>query len=267
MSLAQIDPTTRRVPPLGGFSWEFLGIEIKRTFRNTGLIAFTLIFPIGMTLGLALPQRGTAATGLPLDQGGVSAAVPVMISMALYGAMTASTMIGVSVATERSQGWSRQLRLTPLSPLVYILMKTIAGLAMGGVGVLATIVVGTVAGIHAPLGDLVLGGLAAWLSSLMLTALGLAVGYAFPAQNAMRYLGPLLPVLAGLGGMFVPVSVFPPLVQLVAQLSPLWGITAMAQQLSVGMVPDPWTAVSFVVWFAIFAGLAVLMFRRDTRRV
>ena len=39
-----------------------------------------------------------------------------MISMAVYGAMLATTSGGAMVSIERALGWSRQLRLTPAAP-------------------------------------------------------------------------------------------------------------------------------------------------------
>ncbi|WP_416444552.1 ABC transporter permease [Leucobacter sp. HNU] len=264
---ARIDTANRTTPPFGGFNLRFLGMELKRSFRNTGTLIFTLAFPIGMLFAIALPNKNTAVTDVPVSQGGISAAVPIMISMAVYGAMVASTMIGVSVATERSQGWSRQLRLTPLNPGVYIGVKILTGLAIGAVGVAATLIAGTVLGIHAPLGNLLLAGFIAWISSLMLTALGLAVGYAFPAQNAMRYLGPILPVLSFMGGLFVPLQILPQALQIAAKFTPLWGIADMSQSASIGVAPDPWSYVNFVVWLALFSGAAIMMLRRDTARV
>ncbi|WP_295012653.1 ABC transporter permease [uncultured Microbacterium sp.] len=265
--LDRIDPTTRRVPPLGGFSLTFLAVELKRLFRNSSVVVFTLIFPIAMLFMIGLPNKNTPISSTPIAQGGLSAAVPIMISMAVYGAMVASTMTGVSVASERAQGWSRQLRLTPLNPVVYILVKVVCGMVLGGIAVLVTLVVGAVMGITAPMGNLMAAGLLAWLSSLMLTSLGLAVGYAFPAQNAMRYLGPILPILSFMGGLFVPLTLMPDALQTAAKFTPLWGIANLSQSAVIGVAPDGWSVLNLVVWFLVFTGLAVMMFRRDTKRV
>ena len=48
MSTSAIDPTTRRVPPLGGFNLTVLGIELKRMLRNRRTIVFTLVFPAAL---------------------------------------------------------------------------------------------------------------------------------------------------------------------------------------------------------------------------
>lgn len=265
--LDAIDPSSRRAPALGGFSGTFLSVELKRLFRNSSVVVFTLIFPIGMLFLVALPNRGSSISDVPVSAGGISAAVPIMISMAVYGAMVASTMTGVSVASERAQGWSRQLRLTPLNPVVYILVKILCGLVLGGLAVVVTIAVGAAMGITAPLGNLIGAGVLAWLSSLMMTSLGLAVGYAFPAQNAMRYLGPILPVLSFMGGLFFPLYLMPEGVQIAAKFTPVWGIANLSQSAVVGVAPDVWAAPNLFVWFVLFTAFAVLMFRRDTRRV
>ncbi|WP_040167816.1 ABC transporter permease [Microbacterium gorillae] len=266
MSVA-IDTTTRNAPRWGGFSGRFLGIELKRTFRNSSVIIFTLIFPIVMLFLVALPNKNFSTSSTPVAQGGISAAVPIMISMAVYGAMMASTMTGVSVASERAQGWSRQLRLTPLNPVVYILVKVFCGLVLGAIAVIVTLIIGAAIGIKAPIGNLIGAGLLAWITSISMTSLGLAIGYAFPAQNAMRYLGPILPILSFLGGLFFPLYLLPQAVQDAAKFTPVWGIANLAQSAIVGAAPDVWAVPNLLAWFAIFTGLAILMFRRDTKRV
>lgn len=259
----RITTESRRAPRWGGFSWTFFGIELKRLFKNYSVIIFTVIFPIAMLVLVGVPMKGEPSDANPA----VSAAVPFMISMAVYAALVGSTMTGVTVAGERGQGWSRQLRLTPLNPTAYIIIKVATGAVLAALAVAVTVIVGVLLGITAPAGDLLLGAFVAWLTSLSMTSLGLAVGYAFPAQNAMRYMGPLLPVLAFMGGLFVPLGLLPDLLQLAAKLTPLWGIADLSQSAVTAVPADVWAWPNVIVWTVIFTGLAVLFFRRDTRRV
>ena len=61
-----------------------------------------------------------------------------MVSMALYGgALIAASGRRPMVAVERALGWSRQLRLTPLHPAAYILVKAFVALVMGAVAIVA----------------------------------------------------------------------------------------------------------------------------------
>ena len=68
----------------------------------------------------------------------------VLVSLALYGAILSTTYTGAAVSIERAQGWSRQLRLTPLSPAAYIGMKVATALVLGFVSIAVVNVVGIV---------------------------------------------------------------------------------------------------------------------------
>ncbi len=135
-----IDPTTRRVPPMGGFNLTLLSIELRRMLRNRRTIIFALVFPAVMFLVFGSGNQGAEKVG----DGNVSAYV--MVSMALYGGALIAAATGAGVAVERALGWSRQLRLTPLHPTVYILIKAFVALVMGAVAIAAVNVVGLIKG-------------------------------------------------------------------------------------------------------------------------
>ena len=132
MSTASIDRVTldRRVPPLGGFNLTYLGIEIKRRLRNRRTLFFTVAFPVVMFVLIGLPLRDEALTDVPLAPGGVSVAAYILVSMAMYGAMMSATQTGAAVAVERSQGGAGSCA-HPLNPFVNIVIKMIAGMALG----------------------------------------------------------------------------------------------------------------------------------------
>ena len=68
-----------------------------------------------------------------------------MISMAVYGAMLGTTATGAMVSVERAQGWSRQLRLTPLKPVAYIVIKVLTATLVGLASIAAVYLVGGIA--------------------------------------------------------------------------------------------------------------------------
>ena len=140
MSIDAIDPSTRRVPPLGGFNLTVLRIELARTLRNRRTIVFTLIFPAALFLAIG------SSAGWQQRAGHGNVAAYIMVSMALYGAALTAAAGGAMVATERALGWSRQLRLTPLNPAVYIAMKTLIALVLGAVAISVVNVVGVIQG-------------------------------------------------------------------------------------------------------------------------
>jgi ABC-2 type transport system permease protein len=202
-----------------------------------------------------------------VSQGGISVAAYILISMAVYGAMVASTSAGGAVAVERASGWSRQLRLTPLNPVAYIAIKVVSALVLGLIAVVATFAAGLATGIRMPVMAWIAAGLVAWLGSLVFTALGLFIGYLVPSENVMQFLGPILAVLALFGGLFTPLNQFPDVIQTIAKFTPVYGLGEIARAPLTGAGFDAWAVVNIVAWLVIFSAGAALAFRRDTKRV
>ena len=115
--------TTDRTPRTGLLNGPFLAIELRRLLRNRRTVIFTLIMPPAFFLIF-----GTADMYESQSVGNSNVTAFIMVSMALYGAMIAATGGGASVSVERSQGWTRQLRLTPLNPVAYVAVKVVVAI-------------------------------------------------------------------------------------------------------------------------------------------
>ena len=258
----------RRVPPLGGFTLTYLRIELARKLRNRRTLLFTLIFPVMMFFIVGYPMRDVPLTDTAIADGGPSVAAFIMVSMAMYGAMMSATQTGASVAVERAQGWSRQLRLTPLNPLVNVLIKMIAGMLLGLVAVAATYLVGAISGIQLSAAQWISTGLVGWLlASAVFTTLGLMVGYLVPGENAAQVTSLAIVLLAFIGGLFYPVSSMPDFMQTIATFTPVYGISELARAPLTGAGFDLAALANALVWFAVFLVGTVVFFRRDTKRV
>ncbi|MEV4759641.1 ABC transporter permease [Micromonospora sp. NPDC049559] len=259
-------PTTgrtapRRRPPLGGFTLTALALEIRRVLRNRRTLVFILIMPAVFFLLFGLPNKGQSLGG------GASATAYIMISLAVYGAMVATTSGGGMVAVERALGWSRQLRLTPLRPPAYVATKVLTAMTLGLVSVLVEFAVGALGGVRMPPHVWLLSGLAAWIGSLVFAAFGLFVGYLVPAENVMQFLGPILAILALFGGLFVPLEVLPDVMQQIAKFTPVYGVGAIARSPLTGSGFTLGAVANVVLWTAAFGAAAARLFRRDTQRV
>ncbi|MFF5171806.1 ABC transporter permease [Micromonospora sp. NPDC000089] len=251
----------RRLPALGGFSPAVLAIEIRRVLRNRRTLLFTLIMPAVFFLLFGLPQRGQN-----LDNGRPVTAW-IMISLAVYAAMVATTSAGAAVATERALGWSRQLRLTPLRPAAYVATKVVTAMVLGLAAVLVEFAVGAAAGVRVPAYVWLLAGLAAWLGSLVFAAFGLFVGYLAPAENVMQFMGPILAILAMFGGLFVPLELLPHAFQTIAHFTPVYGVGELARSPLTGNGVSNTAVANVIGWTAVFGFGAARLFRRDTTRV
>jgi ABC-2 type transport system permease protein len=250
----------RRVPPLGGFSPTFLRLEIRRLLRNRRTVVFTLVMP-----PVFFWAFGTGHTGEDAGRGNVTAYI--MISLAVYGAMIATTGGGAMVGLERAVGWSRQLRLTPLNPVAYVVVKVLTAMTLGALSVAITFAVGALGGARTEAWVWVASALIAWVGALVFAAFGLFMGYLLPSENVMQILGPVLALLAFFGGLFVPLSVLGETFRDIAQYTPAYGVGVLARAPLTGDPVSVSAIVNVVVWTAVFAAGAVWRFRRDTARV
>ncbi|MGZ4455210.1 MAG: ABC transporter permease, partial [Nocardioides sp.] len=224
MTTRTIDTAARRVPPLGGLNPTVLRIELLRTLRNRRTIFFTLLFPAAMFFVIAGNDRTWDS---PVGRGNEAAYI--LLSMALYGAALTAAAGGSMVALERTLGWSRQLRLTPLHPVAYILMKATVALMMGALAIVAVNVGGLLQGKAAMPTSVWLGaGVVTLFCTLTFAALGVFVGYVVPGENAMQILGPGLALLSFLGGVFWPLSEGS-LLWHVAVFTPMFGVAEVAR--------------------------------------
>jgi ABC-2 type transport system permease protein len=262
MTTHTIDPSARRVPPFGGFNLTVLAIELRRMLRNRRTVIITLLLPALLYLMI-----GTNSSYSDQSDGSGNVSAYILISMAAYGAVLASTSGGAMVATERALGWSRQLRLTPLAPVAYILVKSIVALALGALSVAAVNIVGALnAKASMPTHVWVTSAIIAWAGSVVFGAFGLFMGYLLPGENVMQVIGPLLAGLAALGGLWFPIDSGSTMGHISA-LTPIYGLAQLARWPLYGGAPHAVWVINLVVWLAIFVGGAAWRMSRDTARV
>jgi len=243
-----------------GLSATYLRLELRRFFRNRRTLIFSLVMPPAFFLIF-----GTASDYTTQKAGNGNVTAWILVSMALYGALLTATSGGASVSVERAQGWTRQLRLTPLRPWAYVVTKVTATMALGAVSVLITVGVGLALGkAHMPFYAWILAPLIAWAGSLVFAAFGLFMGYLLPSENVMQILGPVLALLSFAGGLFFPLG--DGWFADVAKLMPTYGLAELTRApLGDGF---SWLAVlNVVVWAVVFSLGAAWRFRKDTARV
>jgi ABC-2 type transport system permease protein len=260
MTTATLAPRT--LPKFGGFTLGMIRLELRRMLRNRRTVIFTLVMPAVFFL-----LFGTNSASRTQSAGAGNVTGYIMVSMAVYGAMLATTSGGAMVSIERAAGWSRQLRLTPLRPLAYIAVKLVLAMIIGLVSVCVSFAVGAVSGAQLPAHAWILCGLLAWVCALVFAAFGLFMGYLLPSENVMQILGPVLAVLSFAGGLFVPLDALGHTFATIAKFTPVYGVGELARS---PLVHDGnlWLAtLNVVVWTTLFAAGAMWRFRRDTARV
>ena len=116
--LATRRAATSALPALAPFL-AYLRLEVRRSLRNRRYLVFTVVFPVMLYILYTAVLPATASG--PID--GLPWNVYFLVSMAAYGAMGAAMSQANPIATERRQGWARQLRVTPLPSLAYVAAK------------------------------------------------------------------------------------------------------------------------------------------------
>jgi ABC-2 type transport system permease protein len=238
------------------FSPTYLAVDLRRIFRNRRTVIFLVIMPVLFFIMFGGPYRDTNPVAFAY----------VMVSMAVYGAMIATTSVGASVSLERSLGWTRQLRLTPLRPVGYVLVKLFGALLVGLIPVVIVLGTGAILGADLSTAVWLQCGLAAWSCSMVFAAFGLCMAYLIPAENAMQLLGPLLALLSFFGGLFVPLSQMPAVMRDIAPYMPTYAVGQIARS---PITHSGLTATHvglLVAWIVIFGLGTAVLFRRDTAR-
>jgi ABC-2 type transport system permease protein len=253
----------RQPPPLGGFSPAIVRLEVRRLLRNRRTMILALILPVLFFWGLGLNNSYVHERA---GHGNVSAVE--MISIALYGAVSATATCGAMVSIERTAGWSRQLRVTPLSPTAYVVIKMLTSLVLSAGAIAAVYLVGAVTNKASMPTDLwVITGVCVWIGSLLFAAFGLFTGYLLPSENVTQVIALVLTLCSFAGGLFIPLSDFSPGLQSFAKFTPLYGLSQLVHYpLAGGTLAWGWV-LNLVVWLAIFVAGAAWRLRRDTARV
>lgn len=229
---------------------------------------------VGMFFIVALPAFLFFVFGMGDDEaiGSANVAMYVMVSMAAYGAVTATTSVAGAAATEQTMGWGRQIALTPLRPLAFVGVKTAVAMVVAAVPIALIYAIGAATGSRGNAVDWLASAAIAWAGSALFAIYGLAVCLLFKGPNAAGIASGLIVILSFLGNVFTPMS---GLILTIGKLTPLYGYAGLARYpLSEGYLPmdaghDPvWLMLANVVaWTVIFAGLAVWGLRRGRERV
>jgi ABC-2 type transport system permease protein len=239
----------------------YVRYELLRTFRNRRFVILSLGFPLVLYFLIAAPNRNTHDIG----GSGIAAPLYFMVSIAAFGCMNAVISAGARIAQERSVGWTRQLRLTPLSTRTYFRTKVLTGYAMATCTLLLLYIAGGTLGVHLSvvhwlhMTEFILIGL------IPFTVLGILLGHLLNVESIGPTLGGITALFSFLGGVWFPIT--SGVMHDVAQALPSYWLVQAAH---IGIGGSGWGARGWLVdaaWTAALLALAVRAYRRDTGRV
>ncbi|MFI8293629.1 ABC transporter permease [Streptomyces sp. NPDC085614] len=234
---------------------EYVRLEVRRTLRDTGFVIFGVGMPVLMYL---------LFTNLGTDEPAWKTAS--MVGMAAYGALGAALSVGTGVAEDKSIGWLRQLRITPMTPRQVVTGRALTGSVIVLPSIASVLLAGAlVNGVRMAAWQWAAVALALWLGALPFTLLGIGNGYRLSAQttgvvNVACNLG-----LAVVGGLWFPVELFPSWLRALSSYTPTNRFAELGRAMTEGDAPGVAGLTVIACWALVFGAYAVVSYRRAGR--
>lgn len=234
--------------------------ELLRAFRNRRFFAFSLGFPIVFFWVIAGPKHNQLIGGTRFTW-----ALYYMVGLASFGTMVSMISTGGRIAGERQTGWTRQLRITPLSVRAYFRAKVVTGYVMALITMALLYISGALLGVSLTAAHwLEMTGLIL-VALLPFAALGIFVGHLVTTDSIGPFMGGVVSLLAFLGGTWFPIT--SGFLHSLGQLLPSWWIVQAGH---VALGGQGWGSrgwITVAAWTAILSLAAAWAYRRDTERV
>ncbi len=239
----------------------YLRFELRRLFRNRRFFLFSLGFPVALFFLIAGPNRNDH------DFGGTGLAAPLyyMVALASFGTMMAMVSTGARIAGERQAGWTRQLRITPLSPRAYIRAKIVTAYASSGASLAALYICGAVLGVSLSVGTWARMTLLIAIALMPFAALGIFLGHLLNVDSIGPATGGTVSLLAFISGTWFPVT--SGVLHAIGQFFPSYWLVQAAR---LPLHTQAWSTLGWGVvigWTAVLATAAAWAYRRDTQRI
>ena len=233
--------------------------EIVRTFRNRVFYAVTLALPLVLFYAVASGQRSATFDGVRFP-------LYFMTAMAVYGAMFAADSPGARIARDRTGGWTRQLRITPLRARTDIAAKVLTAYLIALPSVVLVFLAGASLGVRLnasqwlEIGGLLLVGLTPFI------ALGIVLGYLVRADALAPAIGGIVVLFALVGGVYgFQLAHSGPLFDVMKAIPSYWLVQAGKTALGGGSWPaQGWIVIT--AWTAVLVVAAAFAYRRSAAR-
>jgi ABC-2 type transport system permease protein len=230
--------------------------ELLRALRNwrTSLLSFGL--PLVVYCAVTPSSRHTMPDGIPFP-------LYFMTGMAAYGAMWGSINPGARIARDRSKGWVRALRITPLRVRTEIVAKVLTAYLIALVTLALLFLAGGLFGVRLDAAQwfemtgLLLVGLAPFVAA------GIALGHVVSVDALPAALGGFVVILALFGGAFGQLFPRGVMLTIVKLLPSYWLVHAGRAVVGSGSWPaEGWIVVA--VWTLCLIPFAAIAYRHDT---
>jgi ABC-2 type transport system permease protein len=230
--------------------------ELVRTFRNVRFFFFSLVFPLILYVLVAGPKQHDKIEGVAFP-------LYYLSGMAGWGSMAAVLAGGARIAAERTVGWTRQLRITPLRARTYVGTKVLTGYTMAALSIIVLSAAGLAFGVRLAPSEWCTMIALLLIGLLPFAAIGVLLGHVLTVESMGPAMGGVTSLFALLGGSWGPVAATGWLRRLAECLPSFWLVQAgKITQHGATWPLKAWLVV--VAWTLVTARLALRAYRRDT---
>ena len=248
--------------PLRSFTLQATA-ELRRHLRAPDFAMAAIALPLFFYTIIGISRAAEPVTG-----GGTVGGYLVVV-FGIFGVLSVSLSgIGHTIADERARGDLRLMRVTPMPAAVYLLAKLVFVLLASAAIIVLLGIEGAVTGARLPLDTWLATAGLLLAGSLALAPIGFLVGFLVrPGSAGAVNLLVLMP-LSLTAGVFVDVHDLPSAVRQVAELTPTYHLSMLAQSMTgLPVGAQPIVDLAWIVgWGIASAVAALLVYRRFVGR-
>jgi ABC-2 type transport system permease protein len=238
----------------------YVRFEVLRSFRNRRYLILSLAFPVVLYLAIAGGNKHAHFDGLNFP-------LYFMTGMTALGTMAAVIGSGASIAAERGTGWTRQLRITPLTARSYFTAKIICGYLRAILTMTVLSLCGLAFGVRLSAAEwFTLIGLVL-VALIPFSVLGIFLGHVLTADSLPPAIGGIVTLFSILGGAYAFfVAKSGVLFDIMKALPSYW----LVQAGKAAFGGEQWPAQGWIVvtaWTVVLFPIALLAYQRDSKRV
>lgn len=221
--------------------------EFLKAIRTPQFSAPTIAFPVVFYLIF-----GVILTG----EGGAGRALYLLATFGMFGALGPALFgFGVNVANERNNGWLDLKKISPMPIAAYILAKLFMATVFGLIVIcLLTTIALLFGGLEIALGRWLLMTTTQLLCAVPFALMGMAIGFRVSTEAAPAIVNILFMLMSVFGGLWLPITLFPDIMQQIAWILPTFHAGQLALS-SIGLS----SASTALTHAGLLAGFSLIM--------
>ncbi|MFP7494260.1 ABC transporter permease [Terribacillus saccharophilus] len=235
-----------------------VGMELQRVIKDRYFLLFSMLMPFIFYCLFSYINRGVALGGMDFDYF-------FLISMTCYSLVVNSVQaFGIQLMYDRRQTWMDYLITHPVTATQYFIARIITQLLLNTIIIsVFFFVINTWKQFERTIGEWVITSI--WLlgGSILFLMIGILIAQSKKIQTASVTANLVVLGLAILGGLWMPLGIFPEWVQMIGEWLPSYLYARAAWNIALGEGIDFSNIIIFVCYFLVcFIGALVLQYKQ-----